>query len=50
MSVDLYFSIKDNATSVLKEILDSTEDLTSALRASLTAFVVETIPVFSSRY
>lgn len=34
MSVDLYFSIKDNATSVLKEILDSTEDLTSALEES----------------
>lgn len=34
MSVDLYFSIKDNATPALKQILDTTEDLTSAFETS----------------
>ena len=34
MSVDLYFSIKDNATPVLKEIMDTAEDLTSAFEQS----------------
>ena len=34
MSVDLYFSIKDNATPALKQILDTTEDLTSAFEES----------------
>lgn len=34
MSVDLYFSIKDNATPALKQILDTTEDLTSAFEKS----------------
>ena len=34
MSVDLYFSIKDHATPTLKQILDTTEDLTSAFEES----------------
>jgi len=34
MSVDLYFSIKDNATPVLKQIMDNANDLTSAFEQS----------------
>lgn len=34
MSIDLYFSIKDNATPVLKQIMDTAGDLTSAFEDS----------------